>query len=123
MIIQTKTSAILTGKVSKVEYKVTDKGCPILSFTLKYGKDAEDSKKSLFANCKCFYEKAKAYKHLPNGFEVVVFGERQSREYQGKVYEDVLVDLICNGLQFAVEEEQPEEVLTDNIESSSEMPF
>lgn len=126
MIIRTKSDFIASGNVSKVEYKTFgEKKYPKLEFGLKYDYDSE-SKKGLYLNCVCMFENAKKWKYLQSNMEIMVCGKYKQRPNPNnpeKPYEDYTVTFIANSLQFAVEEEQPEELSEDNDESNETLPF
>lgn len=110
MLIKTKNACIADGRVSKINFRITDKGVPMLKFYLAYDKDPENIKHNMFLNCTCFYEKAERWKHLQESMEVLVSGKYDLRPYKDKEgkeknSEECIVSFIANSLQFAVAEE------------------
>lgn len=127
MLIRTKSDFVASGTVSKVAIKTFGANkYPKLEFTLKYDYDKE-TKKGLFINCACLFEDAKRWKHLDAVKEVMVCGKYEQRTYtkdgEQKTADDYIVTFISPVLQFAVEEEQPEEVSEDKCASNETLPF
>jgi single-stranded DNA-binding protein len=79
----------VAGKVTKdAEFKtVGDKQSHITTFSIIAGKRKDTT--TIFVNCKAWHGLADYARQIKKGDHVFVIGQIESREYNGKTYEDV----------------------------------
>lgn len=94
MQVKLGDSVLVVGKCTgDAEYKrVGQKDSPIASFSLIVGKRQDTT--TIFANCKAWYRLAEYAKHIRKGDHVIVIGQLESREYNGKTYTDLVAEWI-----------------------------
>lgn len=83
---------IATGYAFKdAELKhIGDKGTSLCEFTVVVGKEADG--KGKFANCKAWRELGEYAANIKKGDAVCVMGTLESREYNGKTYNNLVAD-------------------------------
>lgn len=96
MILQLNNGkVVVTGKVSgRVTFGETaTKRTPYLQFGISAEYDRENER-TTFANVKAFGPMAERFCGMDKDYEVLVVGRKEQREYNGKVFEDIIADFI-----------------------------
>lgn len=91
---------------------VGDKNTPVASFSLACGKKPDTT--TIFVECKAWRALAEYSADLKKGDQVLALGKIESREYNGKVYKD----LVCEWVWGAV----PPKLSTRPIPEGSKAP-
>lgn len=78
------------------EYKTTQNGTALTTFSLVIGKDDEEpqGKQRIYLNCQAWRSDAEFTRVLKKGDKVKVEGEINKREYNGKTYTTLVCDFI-----------------------------
>ena len=88
---------IASGSVSRdAEMKTTTTGKFVTEFSLLAGKKPDGTTR--FVNCKAWNDLAQAAASLRKHDSVMVAGRLESREYNGKTYNDIVCDWIGQSL-------------------------
>jgi single-stranded DNA-binding protein len=99
MLVKLGDSVIAVGTVSKdAEFKnVGDKQTAKCSFSLAAGKrkvDGEDNLQTIWVTCVCWRNVADTAREIIKGDVVFAIGKVESREYNGKEYNDLVCEFI-----------------------------
>ena len=94
MQLSSKGGVIIAGQATRdAEYKhVGAKDTPMCTFGLAVGRDAEN--KPIYANVKAWRDLAEYAAGVTKGASVMVLGQVEEREYEGKVYKAVVADFL-----------------------------
>lgn len=99
-----KTVVLLVGAAGKdAELKhVGDKNTPVCKFSLAVGKDEED--KTVWADCDAWQKLSSYAAGIKKSDIVLAIGTIKSREYNGKTYNTLECDFVCNPAAFGISE-------------------
>lgn len=125
------TGYIISGNATKdAEYSVKgEKNTKITKFGVAVGQNEDGSTK--YANCVCFGRLAEYASAITKGTPVCAIGRVETRDYNGKVY----VDLICEWISYVPENSntvvpsvgqefsQPITPSNSDIELDDDLPF
>lgn len=101
MLINTKSGALCAGRVAKDPETRTVKDTCVTKFSIIYGKSDEigsnGKPKGLFLSVDCWGSLGDTAALLSKGDSCLVWGEIQSRDYNGKTYHTLRADGITFG--------------------------
>lgn len=94
MQIASKGGVIVAGNATRdAEFKlVSDKNTPFAKFGLAVGKG--DDGKPIYANVKAWRSLAEYCIGITKGMPVMVLGQVEEREYEGKIYREIVADFV-----------------------------
>ena len=127
MQIGSKEGVLVSGTATKdAEYKlIGEKKTPLAAFSLAINSKGADGK---YVNCKAFGEELADYaKNIKKGNRVAASGFVESREYNGKTYNDLNCDwlnIVGRSTAQKAQTAEPEETIDfSEMEDDEELPF
>lgn len=138
-LVMKSGAAVVSGRLNKdPEVKTFDNGKIKCTFGFKadWKRGANGNGETKWANCVAWGDDAKEAAMLREGDTVICTGQFKSREYNGRTYEEIIVDAIAPGgaprrsvdelktkFPSVVTETQGKQVFVDETDDEGELPF